>query len=90
MANSEGEKIKSPSKGGTRMRQTLTIKTKPKRQQEMVRIRKARLGQRLYQKLFGEEQNITILVPGDEITSVEIKEEEILDESDETVKGHQR
>jgi len=72
------------------MRQTLTIKTRPNRQQEMVRIRKARLSQRLYQKFFGAEQNITILVPGDEITSVEIKEEEILDESDETVTSHQR
>lgn len=72
------------------MRQTLTIKTRPKRQQEMVRIRKARLSQRLYQKLFGAEQNITILVPGDEITSVEIKEEEIIDESDETITSHER
>ncbi|MBG9986254.1 hypothetical protein HZY91_05025 [Facklamia sp. DSM 111018] len=72
------------------MKQTLTIRTRPKRQQEMVRIRKARLSQRLYQKLFGIEQQITILVPGDEIASVEIKEEEILDESDETVTSHQR
>lgn len=88
MANSEGyENTISTSKGGIWMSQTLTIKTRPKCQQEMVRIRKDWIGQRLYRKLFGREQQITILVLGDEITSVEIKEEEILDESDETVTG---
>lgn len=71
------------------MRQTLTIHTTPKYREEGVRIRKTCIGQRLFKKLFGQTQRITILVPGDDITSVEIKEEENEGESDKTAKSYE-
>lgn len=67
----------------------LRVKTKRPQVERLVHVRKMRLSERIFNRLFGMSQQVTIIVPGETITTLEI-EEEMDSESNERVARNKR